>query len=67
MMQTIHPKVLTDEQFARLGSQENIDAMIDFGSPYAKAIAMAFESLEGDCISQRKMLRDLFDLFDRGY
>lgn len=63
MMQTINPTVLTDKQMAELTSPEVLEAMIDHGNAYAKAMALAFKSLEGDCISQRKMMRDVSYLF----
>ena len=63
MMQTINPTVLTDERIAKLTDPEVLDAMIAHGSGYAKAMALAFRSLDGDCISQRKMIRDVSYLF----
>lgn len=63
MMRTINPTVLTDKQIAELTSPEVLDEMIVHGSGYAKAMAIAFRSLDGDCISQRKMMRDVSYLF----
>ena len=63
MMQTIHPRVLTKEHIAELSNPDLIAAMIEHGSPYAKAMAVAFQSLDGDEFSQRKMLNDLSYLF----
>jgi hypothetical protein len=63
MMQTIHPRVLTNKQIAELSDPTVTNAMIEHGSPYAKAMAIAFQSLDGDQLSQRKMLNDLSYLF----
>jgi hypothetical protein len=61
MMQTIHPKVLTNAQHEEIANVT--DKMLLLGNAYEKAIATAYISLEGDCISQRKLANDLSHRF----
>jgi len=65
MMKTIHPTVLTDEQIASLGDPSNIALMLQHGSAYEKAMATAFQSLDGDTRSQKQLLTDMFEMFSK--
>jgi len=65
MMKTIHPTVLTDGQVAVLGDPSTIALMLQHGSAYEKAMATAFQSLDGDTRSQRHLLTDMFDMFSK--
>ena len=65
MMKTIQPTVLTDEQIATLGNPSNIALMLQHGSAYEKAMATAFQSLDGDERSQKRLLTDMFDMFSK--
>jgi hypothetical protein len=61
MMQTIHPQVLTNLQHTEFNFSDAIKVMLEHGSPFEKAMAIAYKSL--DTFSRRRLLNEMSHVF----
>lgn len=61
MMQTINPTVLTNLQHTEFNFSDAISIMLEHGSPFEKAMASAYKSL--DTFSRRRLLNELSHVF----
>jgi hypothetical protein len=61
MMKTNHPEVLTNLQHTEFNFSDAIKLMSLHGSPFEKAMATAYQSL--DTYSRRRLLNELSHVF----